>query len=540
MDDASVRNLCLEHLPSGLDDDILDYIVSMMEGDEDTSEKQEALEGFLVSCGVVETEDEATEQCRKLLAALAPVTAQVVDISDNAVPKLLSKATKMSAMDGGEAAFKEAGTELGGRLVSVEEALDNRKKRKAAQEAERNATKAAYLRILAQRQAEEVALQDAMTQAVKLRRQLGAFTGSVEARPFSLPNPGGGRDLLESATFTLVRGRIYGLIGRNGKGKSTLLKAIASRAVGDIPRELTVHYVTQEVQIDDDKAGWTPMQYVVHADIERRLLLAEQAELGSRDAADAAEAQRLVEVEQQLENCEADSAEERANTLLVNLGFSPELRAREMRALSGGWRVRTALAAAIFAKPDLLLLDEPTNHLSIGAVLWLARELATSETWQQRMVVIVSHDRCFLDEVTSDTLHVSGAAKKLTQSRGNYSSWLKRREQQQLTHGREVEQKQREIKELRDFNPATLGSTPKAMKIVKMKQKQVRRRPAPSPAHRPPAHRASPRLAAPRRRPIRSRRSCSTSRSNLPRSRRTPSCRSRSRQAASSRASPCR
>ena len=94
-----------------------------------------------------------------------------------------------------------------------------------------------------------------MSQAVTLRRKHGAYTGSVEARGFSLPNPGGGRDLLESAAFTLVRGRIYGLIGRNGKGKSTLLRAIASRAVGDIPKELTVHYVSQEVQLDEEKLG---------------------------------------------------------------------------------------------------------------------------------------------------------------------------------------------------------------------------------------------------------------------------------------------
>ena len=85
-----------------------------------------------------------------------------------------------------------------------------------------------------------------------------------------------------------------------------------------------------------------------------------------------------------LEAIEADTATERATTLLTNLGFSPELRGRAMSALSGGWRVRTALAAAIFARPDLLLLDEPTNHLSIGAVLWLSRELKTNETWQVR------------------------------------------------------------------------------------------------------------------------------------------------------------
>ena len=108
-------------------------------------------------------------------------------------------------------------------------------------------------------------------------------------------------------------------------------------------------------------------------------------------------------------------------TLLENLGFSRELQARPLSQLSGGWRVRTMLAAAIFSKPDLLLLDEPTNHLSILAVMWLARELATSETWKERMVVVVSHDRSFMDEVCTDCLHISGAAKRLTQCRGNVS-----------------------------------------------------------------------------------------------------------------------
>ena len=82
--------------------------------------------------------------------------------------------------------------------------------------------------------------------------------------------------------------------------------------------------------------------------------------------------------------------------LLENLGFTEELRSRSIRELSGGWRVRTMLAAAIFAKPDMLLLDEPTNHLSILAVLWLAKELATSETWQDRIIIVVSHDRYFI------------------------------------------------------------------------------------------------------------------------------------------------
>ena len=264
---------------------------------------------------------------------------------------------------------------------------------------------------------------------------------------------GGGRELLENASFTLTRGRIYALIGRNGKGKSTLLRALASRAVGDIPPELTVHYVSQEVNIEEERLEWTPVQFVVHADVERRLLMAEEAELEAQG--DEADAARGEEVREALVQIEAATAEVRATSLLEHLGFSPELRGRPMtpslsltltvtptptltlalaltltliptptltlhpdqgrpmNALSGGWRVRTALAAAIFARPDLLLLDEPTNHLSIAAVLWLSRELCTNTTWQQRIVVVVSHDRVFLDEISSDTLHVSGAARKL-------------------------------------------------------------------------------------------------------------------------------
>jgi ATP-binding cassette subfamily F protein 3 len=109
------------------------------------------------------------------------------------------------------------------------------------------------------------------------------------------------------------------------------------------------------------------------------------------------------------------------------------------------------LAAAIFAKPDLLLLDEPTNHLSILAVMWLARELATSETWKQRIVVIVSHDRHFMDEVCSDCLHISGAAQRLTQCRGNYSAWAKRRKEEQALFAKEQAARQSEIDTLREY-----------------------------------------------------------------------------------------
>jgi len=119
--------------------------------------------------------------------------------------------------------------------------------------------------------------------------------------------------------------------------------------------------------------------------------------------------------------------------------------------MSGGWRVRTMLAAAIFARPDILLLDEPTNHLSILAVMWLARELSTNPVWQERIVVVVSHDRFFIDEICTDCLHISGVAKRLTQSHGNYSTWAKRRREMQALFAKQTELRQEKIDSLEEY-----------------------------------------------------------------------------------------
>jgi ATP-binding cassette subfamily F protein 3 len=355
---------------------------------------------------------------------------------------------------------------------------------KAEKKAARKARPKKNAKLSASEQAEAQALEidaelsAARVAAVRSKVKLGAYKGALDAKSFTLPNPGGGQPLLEDAACRLVWGRRYGLIGRNGMGKSTLLRAFAARRVGDVPPNVLVHYVSQEVILSEAQRLKTPVEVVVDADIERTLLMEEHAELEVKAAAgelDAKGSQRHGMVLMRLDEIEADSAHRRATSLLKNLGFSSELQARPLSQLSGGWRVRTMLAAAIFAKPDLLLLDEPTNHLSILAVMWLARELATSETWKQRIVVIVSHDRHFMDEVCSDCLHISGAAHRLTQCRGNYSTWAKRRKEEQALFAKEQAARQSEIDTLREYagHGFKYGGSASQINKMGMKAKQA-------------------------------------------------------------------
>jgi len=197
--------------------------------------------------------------------------------------------------------------------------------------------------------------------------------GTIEVGPFNVPNPGGGQDLINDCSVTFVPGRRYALIGRNGTGKSTLLKYLASRRVNDkvgFSEDVFVHYVNQEVTLNEEQEEWLPVDVVLHADVQRRLLLEELKELESNESGDV---QRISIVHEHLDSIDSSSAHARASQLLRNLGFTEELANRKMKQLSGGWRVRTSLAAALFATPDVLLLDEPTNHLSIQAVMFLAK-----------------------------------------------------------------------------------------------------------------------------------------------------------------------
>ncbi|KAJ7785647.1 P-loop containing nucleoside triphosphate hydrolase protein [Mycena metata] len=231
--------------------------------------------------------------------------------------------------------------------------------------------------------------------------------------------------ILSGATLTLAHGRRYGLIGRNGVGKSTLLRHIAMREV-PIPAHITILFVEQEIIGDDTLA----IDSVLKADVWRDHLMKEEASLNATlteleaegddkrfvDAREEASA-RLADVHARLSDMDAESGPARAAALLAGLGFDESDQQRQTKSFSGGWRMRLALARALFVKPSLLLLDEPSNHIDLNALAWLEDYL---QTWPGTLLV-VSHDRAFLDAVATDIVHQHSS--RLDYYKGNFTQF---------------------------------------------------------------------------------------------------------------------
>ncbi len=243
----------------------------------------------------------------------------------------------------------------------------------------------------------------------------------------------GGRTILDGATANLPpRGRI-GLIGRNGAGKSTLVRVIAGMLEADggtvdMPRGSRLGYIAQEAPGGDS----TPFETVLAADTERAALMVESETSHDPD--------RLAHIHERLIAIEAHSAPSRAARILVGLGFDEEAQHQPLESFSGGWRMRVALASLLFSEPDLLLLDEPSNHLDLEAVLWLEDFLKSYPA----TILLVSHERDFLNNVCNHMLHLTGG--KLTLYPGGYDAFERQRaeRQAQIASARAKQQAQRE------------------------------------------------------------------------------------------------
>ena len=229
----------------------------------------------------------------------------------------------------------------------------------------------------------------------------------------------GGRALLEAASANVPPGARVGLVGRNGAGKSTLFNVIAGDFAAEsgeveIPSRWRIGRLAQEAPNGPESL----LEVVLAADRERSDLLAE--------AETAHDPHRIAEIQTRLADIGAYAAPARAASILSGLGFSTADQSRPCAEFSGGWRMRVALAATLFAQPDLLLLDEPTNYLDLEGTLWLQDHLAR----YPKTMLIISHDRDLLDTAVGHILALEN--RKLMLYRGGYSAFERQRSERLL------------------------------------------------------------------------------------------------------------
>jgi ATP-binding cassette subfamily F protein 3 len=248
----------------------------------------------------------------------------------------------------------------------------------------------------------------------------------------------GGRALLEGASARITNGARVGLVGRNGTGKTTLFGAIAgdvSTEHGDIamPARWRIGRLAQEAPNGPESL----IEIVLKADREREALLAE--------AETAQDPHRIAEIQTRLADIGAHAAPARAAAILSGLGFSTADQQRPCAEFSGGWRMRVALAATLFAVPDLLLLDEPTNYLDLEGTLWLQEHLAR----YPKTMIVISHDRDLLDNAVGHILSLE--ARKLTLYRGGYSQFERQRRERMMLDQKMVKKQEAERKHIQAF-----------------------------------------------------------------------------------------
>ncbi|KAL9322740.1 hypothetical protein ACSQ67_010793 [Phaseolus vulgaris] len=246
-----------------------------------------------------------------------------------------------------------------------------------------------------------------------------------------------GHDLIVDSELELNYGRRYGLLGLNGCGKSTLLTAIGCREL-PIPDHMDIYHLSREIEASDMSA----LEAVISCDEERLKLEKEAEALAAQDDGGGETLERIYE---RLDALDASTAEKRAAEILFGLGFNKQMQAKKTRDFSGGWRMRIALARALFMNPTILLLDEPTNHLDLEACVWLEENLKKFD----RILVVVSHSQDFLNGICTNIIHMQN--KKLKLYTGNYDQYVQTRAELEENQMKQYKWEQEQIASMKEY-----------------------------------------------------------------------------------------
>ncbi|EGO02336.1 hypothetical protein SERLA73DRAFT_86622 [Serpula lacrymans var. lacrymans S7.3] len=269
-----------------------------------------------------------------------------------------------------------------------------------------------------------------------------------------------GRLLIEGAEIALNYGQRYGLLGENGSGKSTFLQSIAERDI-EIPDHIDIYLVRGEAEPSDVNA----VDFIVKSAREKVAKL--EARIEDLSIADDVDEAALDACYEELEEMDPSTFETKAGSILHGLGFSQTMMQKPTKDMSGGWRMRVALARALFVKPHILLLDEPTNHLDLGAVVWLEAYLST----YNHILVITSHSQDFMDSVCTNIMDLT-AKKKLLYYTGNYTTYVRTKQENEVNQMKAYNKQQEEILHIKKFI-ASAGTYANLVRQAKSKQKII-------------------------------------------------------------------
>lgn len=247
-----------------------------------------------------------------------------------------------------------------------------------------------------------------------------------------------GAELLQDTKLELSVGNRYGLMGVNGCGKSCLLSVLGNREV-PIQEHIDIYYLDRESPASEK----TALEAVMAADEERIKLEALAEELATME--DNESQDYLMSVYERLDDLGADTAEARASHILSGLQFDSKMQNKKCKDFSGGWRMRIALARALFIKPHLLLLDEPTNHLDLEACVWLEEELKTYPT----ILVLISHSQDFLNGVCNNIMHFTD--RKLKMYGGNYDTFVRTKMELDENQMKQYQWEQDQISHMKNY-----------------------------------------------------------------------------------------